>query len=74
MKKLNHKPRDINLSVNRFKDAIFVMSCSIFLFMNRVCVLVLEQNEFISATYYYAALNDSEFAFAFSLSDTDRVS
>jgi len=32
------------------------------------------QNEYIAATYYYTALNDSEFAFAFSLSDTDRVS
>ena len=31
------------------------------------------QNEYIPATYYYAALNDSEFSFAFSLSDTDRV-
>ena len=27
----------------------------------------------IAATFYYAALNDSEYAFAFSLVDTDKV-
>ena len=29
--------------------------------------------EWIPATYYYAALYDSEYSFAFSLSDTDKV-
>lgn len=27
----------------------------------------------MDATYYYAALNDSEYAFAFSMTDTDKV-
>ena len=28
----------------------------------------------VPATYYYDALNDSEYSFAFSLLDTDKVS
>ena len=31
------------------------------------------QNEWVAATYYYAALDESEYSFAFSLSDTDKV-
>ena len=31
------------------------------------------QGEYIQATYYYAVLEESGFAFAFSLSDTDKV-
>ena len=34
---------------------------------------VLFQNEWVAATYYYAALDESEYSFAFSLSDTDKV-
>ncbi|KAK2155924.1 hypothetical protein LSH36_227g06072 [Paralvinella palmiformis] len=29
--------------------------------------------KYLAATFYYAALNDSEYSFAFSLSDTDKV-
>ena len=36
--------------------------------------MVCSQDKYIAATYYYAALNESEYAFAFSFSDTDKVS
>lgn len=36
-------------------------------------LFVADARKGVSATYFYAALNDSEFGFAFSLSPTDQV-
>lgn len=69
----SHKFLNVNVTNCLTQETECVSCMASALFVVRICLFCLLQDKYIAATYYYAALHDSEYSFAFSFSDTDKV-